>query len=74
MKGGLHLVGSLGLSCLGCSSRGSSNKFFPTVNGFNSFVPIAQQGGQAVVLGPLPLSMCLYSLVMLVLSETKASL
>ncbi len=34
--------------------------FSPTVH-LNSFVPIAQQAGQAVVLGRLPLSLCLWS-------------
>ena len=34
--------------------------FFPlTVHYFKSFVPIAQQAGQAVELGRLPLKMCL---------------
>jgi hypothetical protein len=33
--------------------------FFFTVHFFNSFVPIAQQAGQAVVLGRLSLNMCL---------------
>ncbi len=37
------------------------NIFFLTVHYFNSFVPIAQQAGQAVVLGHLSLSMCLWS-------------
>ncbi len=37
------------LSCLGCSSRPSTQYFFLTVHYFNSFVPIAQQAGQAVV-------------------------
>jgi hypothetical protein len=35
------------------------NIFVPTVNYFISFVPIAQQAGQAAVLGRLSLSMCL---------------
>ncbi len=34
--------------------------FFLTVHCFNSFVPIAQQAGQAVVLGRLSLSMYLW--------------
>ena len=32
---------------------------FLTVHNFNSFVPIAQKSGQAVVLGRLSRSMCL---------------
>ncbi len=48
------------LSCLGCSSRHSKKKIFLAVNFFNSFVPIAQLAGQAVVLGRLSLSMCLW--------------
>ncbi len=35
------------------------NNFFRTVHYFNSFVPITQQAGQAVVLGHLSLNMCL---------------
>jgi hypothetical protein len=35
------------------------NIFFLTEHFFSSFVPIAQQDGQAAVLGHLPLSMCL---------------
>ncbi len=61
---GPNLVGSLGflwlLFCLGCSSRPSTNFFFLTVLYFNSFVPFAQQAGQAAVLGRLSLSMCLW--------------
>jgi hypothetical protein len=37
-------------SCLGCSSRPSTKYFFLAVTYFNSFVPIAQQAGEAVVL------------------------
>ncbi len=71
MKGFLSssLVGSWGLLCrfkrllsclgsVGYPSRPSSQKFFLTVHYFNSFVPIAQQAGQAVVLGRLSLSIC----------------
>ncbi len=36
------------------------NIVFLTVHYFNSFVPIAQQSGQAVVLGCLSLSICLW--------------
>ncbi len=36
------------------------NIFSFTVHYFNSFVPIAQQAGQTVVLGRLSLSMCLW--------------
>ncbi len=36
------------------------NTFFLTVHYFNSFVPIAQQAGQAAVLGRLSLSMRLW--------------
>jgi hypothetical protein len=35
--------------------------FFLTAHYFNSFVPIAQQAGQAAVLGHLSLSVCLWS-------------
>jgi hypothetical protein len=35
------------------------NIFFLTVHYFNYFVPIAQQAGQAAMLGRLSLSMCL---------------
>jgi hypothetical protein len=63
-EGGHFLVGSLGLSCrykrylfcLGYSSRPSTKYFFLTVHYFNSFVPIAQQAGQAAVLGRLSLT------------------
>ncbi len=67
---GPFLVGSLGLSCrykrflfyLSCSSRLSTKYFFfLTVHYLNSFVPIAQQAGQAAVLGRLSLSVCLWS-------------
>jgi hypothetical protein len=66
---GLSMVGSLGLSCrykrflfsLGCSSRLSTKYFFLTIRYFNSFVPIAQQPGQAVVLGILSLSLYLWA-------------
>jgi hypothetical protein len=34
--------------------------FFLTIHSFNAFVPIAQQAGQAAVLGRLSLSMCLW--------------
>jgi hypothetical protein len=40
-------------------SRSITNIFVLTVHHFNSFVPIAQQAVQAVVLGRLSLSMCL---------------
>ncbi len=64
---GPSLVDSLGLSCryksflfcLGCYSRPSTKYFFPSVHCFNSFIPIVQQAGQAVVLGRLSLCMCL---------------
>jgi hypothetical protein len=36
------------------------NIFFPAVHYFNSFFPITQQAGQAVVLGRLSLIMCLW--------------
>jgi hypothetical protein len=50
------------LFCLGCSSRPSKKYFFPlrTQQDLTSFVPIAHQAGQAVVLGRLSLSMCLW--------------
>jgi hypothetical protein len=61
---GPSLVGSLGslcqckifLSSLGCSSRPSTTYIFLPVNYFNSFVPVAQQARQAVVLGRLSLN------------------
>jgi hypothetical protein len=64
---GPFLVGLLGLSnrnneflfCLGCSSRPIKKYFFLTIHYFNSFVPIAQQAGQATVLGHQSLSVCL---------------
>jgi hypothetical protein len=37
------------LSYLGCSSRPSTKYVFLTAHNFTSFVPIAQQPGQAVV-------------------------
>jgi hypothetical protein len=37
------------------------NIFFLPVHYFNSFVPVAQQAGQAAVPGRLSLSMCLWS-------------
>ncbi len=40
--------------------RHSTIYFFLTVHYFNSFVPIAQQAGQATVQGRLSLSMCLW--------------
>ncbi len=59
------LVGSLGLSCqykrflfcLGCFSRPSTKYFFYLpIHYFNYFVSLAQQAGQAAVLGRLSLS------------------
>jgi hypothetical protein len=44
---------------LSCRAMPVQNKFFLTVHYFISFVPIAQQVGQAVVLGRLSLSLCL---------------
>ncbi len=35
--------------------------FFLAVQYYSSFVPIAQQAGQAALLGRLPLSVCLWS-------------
>ncbi len=65
---GLSLVGSSGLSCrykrflscLGCSSRPRTIYFFPHRTLFHSFIPIAQQAGQEVVLGRLSLSICVF--------------
>ncbi len=77
---GPSLVGSLGLPCrykrflfcLGCSSRPSVKYFFfLTIHYFNSFVPIAQQAGQAAVLGRLSLSMCLWSALAYTLEPSK---
>ncbi len=49
------------LFCLGCSSRPSTKYiFFLAVHYFNAFISIAQQAGQAVMLGCLSLSMCLW--------------
>jgi hypothetical protein len=48
------------LFCLGFSSQPSTKDFFLTVHYFNSFVTIAQQAGQAAVLGRLSLSVCLW--------------
>jgi hypothetical protein len=42
-------------ACLGCSSLPSTKNFFLTIHYFNAFVPIAQQAGQAAVLGRLSL-------------------
>jgi hypothetical protein len=65
----LSLVGSLGLSCrykrflscLGCSnSRPRTKYFFPHRTLLQSFVPIAQQAGQAVELGRLPFILCVF--------------
>ncbi len=47
------------LSCLGCPSRLSTVHFFLTVHYFSSFVPIAQQDVQAVVLGRFSVNVCL---------------
>jgi hypothetical protein len=66
---GPSLVGSLGLSfrykrflsCVGCSSRPCTKYFFITIHYFTSFVPIAQQAGQAALLGHQSLNMCLCS-------------
>jgi len=38
----------------------TQNMFFLTVHYFNSFIPLAQQAGQAAVLGRLSLSLCLW--------------
>jgi hypothetical protein len=40
---------------------GPVKKNFPIIHYFNSFVPIAQQAGQAAVLGRLMVRMCLWS-------------
>ncbi len=45
------------LFCLGCSSLPSTKYFIRTIHYSNSFVLIAELGGQAVVLGHLSLSM-----------------
>jgi hypothetical protein len=64
---GPYLVSSLGLSCrflfsLGCSSRPNTKYFFPHRTQFQFLCPyrIAQQAGQAAMLGRLSLSMCLW--------------
>ncbi len=44
----------------GCSSRPSKKYFFITAHYFHSFVPIAQQAGQAAVLCRRSLSVCLW--------------
>jgi hypothetical protein len=64
---GPSLVGSWGLSCqykiylscLDCSNSPVQNMFFLTLHYFNSFILIAQQAGQAVVLGRQCLSVSL---------------
>jgi hypothetical protein len=43
-----------------CSALAALKYFFLAIQYFNSFVPISQQAGQAVVLGCLSLSMCLW--------------
>ncbi len=48
------------LFCLNCSSWPSTKYIFLTIHYFNSFVPIAQQAGQAAILGRLSLSMSLW--------------
>jgi hypothetical protein len=55
------LVRWAAMSSHGCPSRPSSKYFFPTTHYFNSFVSITQQAWQAVVLGLLSLSMCLWT-------------
>jgi hypothetical protein len=60
------MVGLLGLLCqykrfLSCHALAALYFFFFTLHYFNSFVPIVQQAGQAVVLGRLSLNMCLWS-------------
>ncbi len=66
---GHFLVGSLGLFCtykrflfcLGCSSQPSTNYRFPSPYTFSiPLSPIAQQAGQAAVLGRLSLCVCLW--------------
>ncbi len=57
-----------------CSRRPSSKYFFFTVPYFNSSVPIAQQAGQAVVLGRLSLSMCLWEILACNLQRERALL
>jgi hypothetical protein len=47
------------LFCLGFSRRHKTKYFFLIVHYFNSFDPIGQQDGQAVVLGSQSLSVCL---------------
>jgi hypothetical protein len=50
------------LFCLGYSSQPSTKYIFTTAHYFNSFyVPIAQQAGQAAVLGRLSLHLALAS-------------
>jgi hypothetical protein len=61
------LVGSLGSLCwskiflfsFGCSSQPSTKHYFLTVHYFTSFLPTAQQAGQAVVPRRLSLNICL---------------
>jgi hypothetical protein len=48
------------LFALSALARPEKNIFFLTVHYFNAFVPIAQQAGQAAVLGRLSLSVCLW--------------
>jgi hypothetical protein len=80
MKRRPSLIGSLGLSfryksylfCLVFSSWPNSIYFFPhRLHYFYSYVPIAQQAGQAAVLGRLSLTVCLCSLSLCInLSES----
>jgi hypothetical protein len=46
--------------CFGCSSRPSKKYNFPNLYYFNAFFPIAQQAGQATVMGRLSFSVCLW--------------
>ncbi len=48
------------LSCLGCTNRPSKKNFLATTHYFTSFVSIAQQAGQAVVLRRQYINMCLW--------------
>ncbi len=65
---GPSMVGSLGSSCLYkrfCPALAAlvgpvENIFFGTLHYFNSFVPIAQHAGQAVVQSRLSLNVCLW--------------
>jgi hypothetical protein len=60
-ENGSFLVGWLIGLCFDCSSRLSTKYFSITEQFFNSFASIAQQTGQATVLGRLAISVFLWA-------------